>query len=143
MVWVFCTRESFRNFIYTVDSNLDIVINPAAWVLFWVCWSVTFALMCVLMCCLRVARKVPTNYILLGIFTLCESYLVSFISAFYDPTIVVLAAFLTATLTFVLTLYACTTKSDFTTMGGLLFILGWGLFTFGFLLILMWTGNPL
>mmetsp|Transcript_36843 Transcript_36843/g.33078 ORF Transcript_36843/g.33078 Transcript_36843/m.33078 type:complete len:160 (+) Transcript_36843:163-642(+) len=89
--------------------------------------------MCTLFCCIKNARTVPTNYILLGIFTLCESYLVAWLASFYSPTDVILAAALTVSLTFVLTVYACTTKTDFTLYGGILFILGWALFAFGFL----------
>lgn len=66
-------------------------------------------------------------------FTLCESYLVGWIAAFYDPVTVILAAALTASITFVLTVYACTTKTDFTIYGGILWILGWALFAFGIL----------
>ena len=78
-------------------------------------------------CFRKLARSVPTNYILLTIFTLAESYMVSFIASFYDPNIVLLAASLTAAIVTGLTLYAIFTKTDFTTMGGILTVLLIGL----------------
>lgn len=62
------------------------------------------------------------NYILLLIFTLSECYLVSFITGLTDPTTVLIAGGLTAAVTISLTIYAFTTKTDFTTCGGFLFV---------------------
>lgn len=93
----------------------------------------------VLVCSRDQARKVPNNYILLGTFTVCEAYLVSFICGMSNPKIVFLAALFTLAIFFALTLYACTTKSDFTTMGGTLAVIGMGLFVFG--LFLMFTNS--
>jgi len=59
----------------------------------------------------------------LAVFTLCESYAVSYICAFYDVDIVFQAVFLTAGVTLGLTVYAMTTKKDFTVSGGGLFML--------------------
>jgi FtsH-binding integral membrane protein len=105
------------------------------------CMVVTFITMIMITCCTSMARKVPTNYILLGIFTACESYLVSMITAFYSPTDVLLAAILTFTVTVVLTIYACTTKTDITVCGGLLWVLGWGFFAICFLLAFVNWGS--
>ena len=52
--------------------------------------------------------------ILLGIFTLAESYLVSSVCAIYTPESVLQAAVVTAAATCGLTWYAWTTKNDFT-----------------------------
>eukprot|EP01017_Pseudomicrothorax_dubius_P034002 TRINITY_DN460_c0_g1_i1.p1 TRINITY_DN460_c0_g1~~TRINITY_DN460_c0_g1_i1.p1 ORF type:complete len:284 (+),score=86.94 TRINITY_DN460_c0_g1_i1:125-976(+) len=73
-------------------------------------------------CYKDLARSYPTNYILLLIFTVAEAYGVSFVCSFYEPKVVLIAAALTAAATFALTLYACTTKTDFTYLGGLLFV---------------------
>ena len=70
------------------------------------------------------ARQVPTNYILLGIFTLSESYIVSFICGLTNPEVVLVAAIMTLGITCSLTYYALTTKSDFTMAGATLFIVG-------------------
>lgn len=75
----------------------------------------------------------------MGIFTLCEGYIVSFICGMTNPKIVFLAALFTLAIFFSLTLYACTTKSDFTMMGGALAVFGMGLFVFG--IFLMFTNN--
>jgi hypothetical protein len=69
-------------------------------------------------------RKVPTNYCLLFGFTFCESYLVSVICGMSNPRLVLMATFMTLGITLALTLYACTTSSDFTMMGGSLWIFG-------------------
>ena len=69
------------------------------------------------------ARKVPQNYILLFIFTLCEGYTLSFVG-FYDKGIILAATILTLAITIGLTVYAFTTDTDVTMQGGLFFILG-------------------
>ena len=52
------------------------------------------------------------------IFTFSESYLVSFTCINSDPTFVLIAAIMTLGITFSITVYALTTKSDFTIYGG-------------------------
>ena len=74
------------------------------------------------------ARKAPQNYTLLFLFTITESYLVTCTTSFYDPQTILIAAILTASITIALTIYACTTKTDFTICGGLFFVLGMVLF---------------
>lgn len=69
-------------------------------------------------CYKSVARSVPTNYILLFIFTACETYLVMGVTTFYDPQLVMAAAILTAVTVGALAVYAVTTKEDFTYCGG-------------------------
>ena len=73
-----------------------------------------FVIQCCLLCCMKVARKSPSNYILLTVFTLCWTYLVGFICATYDASIVLTAALMTAVLTVTLSAYAMFTKNDFT-----------------------------
>jgi len=51
------------------------------------------------------------------------------------PRLVLIAALSTLGMTLALTLYAFTTKRDFTMMGGTLFILACGLFIFGILVM--------
>lgn len=96
---------------------------------------------CILLICFRsLARSVPTNYLLLGLFTLCEAYMVGFICGLSDPETVIMAAFMTLTVTIALTIYAYNTESDFTMMGGLLFVFGAIMFLFGIFMI--FTDNP-
>ena len=78
------------------------------------CMVLGFCIQCAILCCRNVARTSPTNYIMLGIFTLCWTFLIGFICASYDAAIVVASALMTAVITITLTIYAFTTKSDFT-----------------------------
>ena len=83
-----------------------------------------------LICCRKMARKVPVNYILLLIFTLCESYLVANICSYYaisQPGIVIMSGLGTALITLACTLYAFFTKTDFTMMGGMIWLLAMSL----------------
>lgn len=94
-------------------------------------------LMCCLLCCKENARRAPKNYILLSFFTLCEGYVVSVIccSVATDYSngsirlfiilvdLIIIALSMTVIMTMGLTLYACTTKDDFTICTGLLWSL--------------------
>lgn len=71
-------------------------------------------------CYRSVARTVPINYILLGIFTACMTYMLAAMVVYYEPHIVFAAAVLTAGMVCALALYALTTKTDFTTCGAFL-----------------------
>lgn len=82
----------------------------------------TFIIIIVLGCFPSVSRKVPINYILLFAFTLGEAYIISYVCSKSDPPTVLLAAGLTLGIVVVLTLYAAFTKSDFTFLGGFLFV---------------------
>jgi len=84
---------------------------------------VTIFIECALICCSHLARKVPTNYILLSIFTLFEAFIFAFICAFYTAESCIEAAGMTAGVTVALTLYAMFTKTDFTVCGQLMSIL--------------------
>jgi FtsH-binding integral membrane protein len=91
-------------------------------VLFWICLVLAIAILIPLVCFQSIARKTPTNYILLGAFTFCEVYMIATCCSFYNPKVVIAAVSLTAAISIGLTIYACTTKTDFTWMGGLLFV---------------------
>ena len=82
---------------------------------------VSICLIYALGCYKSVARSVPLNYILLTIFTLCESLMVACISSRYDSATVMIAAAVTAAATVGLTIYAFKTETDFTILGGVLF----------------------
>jgi len=89
-----------------------------------------------IICCRGVARTVPYNYIALTIFTLAETYLMTMVASRYSPDLVLAAMFMTAAITLGITVYACTTKSDFTICGGAIFMFGFGLFMFGLFAII-------
>ena len=88
--------------------------------LMWISIVGMFAIIIGLSCFADIARKFPHNYLFLGLFTLCCSYLVGIITSIHDTKIVALAAGITMIITFSLTLFACQTKYDFTGMGGAL-----------------------
>ncbi|CAI2372901.1 unnamed protein product [Moneuplotes crassus] len=99
--------------------------------LYFVCVAGTVAIMCALMCIQKAARNFPVNYILLGIFTLLESYVVATIASMYEPQSVFLAACYAVGLFTILTIYACSTKGDIGCMGPLIWVsMGLGLLTF-------------
>lgn len=85
-----------------------------------VCAVISIISLYALGCFRKLARNVPWNYILLFVFTITESYIVSYIASKYSTSTVLIAAGLTTAMVVGLTLYAIYTKKDFTIMGGLL-----------------------
>lgn len=57
--------------------------------------------------------------------------MIGYICQSYDAKTVISAAFMTACVTIGITVYAWTTKTDFTMMGGTLFVLGFALIGVG------------
>jgi len=84
-------------------------------------------------CCTQLARTVPYNYMFLLLVTVCEAVIVGFVSAMYTAQSVLMAVALTAGIFFGLTVYAMTTKTDFTGMGGYLTAAVMGMFMTSFL----------
>jgi FtsH-binding integral membrane protein len=89
----------------------------------WLCFFFSLAAEITLFCFKNVARRVPNNYIILGVFTFCFSIVVaascSLVYEFYEngPELVLASAFLTLATTIGLTFYAYTTERDFTIYG--------------------------
>jgi hypothetical protein len=102
------------------STFMPILANQGVASLVLVTYCVSF---CALACCGQ-DKKVPINYILLAVFTFCVSYIVALTCVKYTVTSVVQAATLTAGVSIALTVYAATTKTDFTIFGPLLFIFG-------------------
>lgn len=88
----------------------------------YVCIGIYTICVYALACYQAVARSVPINYIVLFILTLAMSYIVATIASVYQPETVLVAAGLTVAMVLGLTIYAFTTKSDFTTCGGVLIV---------------------
>jgi len=100
------------------------------------------ALICGITCCGQERmRNYPTNYILLSAFTATEGFLVGVICSVYTINSVLFAVIATGFLVGGLSLFAITTKSDFTGMGVYLFAAMLVLFIFGF--FLMFFPSPL
>lgn len=109
-VFVGCVSSAFQAFV---------VNNP--WVLL---LALLFSIgsLLSLACFSNVVNRVPANYILLGIFTFCEGYIVACICGIYDPVSVLIAAVMTLGMTLALTSYAITTKNDFSTQTGVMLV---------------------
>lgn len=71
-------------------------------------------------CCRDLARTFPGNYLLLFTFTAFEGVMVGCISAMYTWQSVMVAACMTMAIFFVMTIFACTTDTDFTGFGGVM-----------------------
>jgi FtsH-binding integral membrane protein len=110
-------------------------------------WLFFFAMMgtavipLIIFCYDDITRKTPDNYIFLGLFTISESYLVSFICIFTSPKIVLMAMLMTFALVLALTVYAIKTKTDFTLKSSALFLFGIGALLFS--LFAIFTSNKL
>ena len=74
-----------------------------------------------LVCSKNLTKTVPTNYILLTIFTVSESFTILMFCIQYQPESIVIAVFLTTGLVVGLSFYACYTNTNFTYLGGVLF----------------------
>jgi protein lifeguard len=106
--------------LFTMDSVKTYVQDPNNVYLVYLAYIGLFGTMIGLVCCDSVARKYPTNYFVLGLMTIFESYLLGIITSYYDTHIVFWAEIITISVTISLTLYALQTKYDFTTMGSML-----------------------
>lgn len=78
-------------------------------------------------------QETPTNYILLGIFTLMEAYAIGVIVTLYEVSSVLEAFVLTLAVTAGLTVFTFQTKRDFTVHYGCLFSFLWILILAGFI----------
>jgi len=83
---------------------------------------ITFGTLIALACCENLRRKSPTNFILLFVFTIAESFLLGVTVSRYYPFQVLIALGLTTLICFALTIFALQTKVDFTVMGGFLMV---------------------
>ena len=97
--------------------NQFILSNPS---MFYLCFAGVLLTEISILCCQSVGQKVPLNYIILLIFTLCFSYLMAYIAIEYEPLSVLICSVLTLGIVFGLTLYAIFTKNDITMCGGTL-----------------------
>ncbi|KAK4876833.1 hypothetical protein RN001_009339 [Aquatica leii] len=116
-------------------------VRTNTWLIF-VAFAVVFVAMIALACCGEVRRKSPANYILLGLFTLAESFMLAVATSQYSVPEVLMAVGITAVICLALTLFAFQTKWDFTMCGGFLFICVIVLLIFGLIASIMAaTGN--
>lgn len=112
------TMTAFAVCLAMIDQNASRDFFRRNTGLLFVALTVYIITLYALGCYRSVARAVPTNYILLTLFTGSMSYMVASITSFYEPEVVLAAAVLTAAVVVGLTIYAVTTKTDFTYCGG-------------------------
>ena len=122
-VYSLLTVQLFTTFAFGImfmfyKPAAEFIRTEAGNALVWVSMLGTFATVFGLACWIDIARKFPHNYIILCLFTLCNSYMVGFITCQYNTRVVALAAGSTMLITTSLTAFACQTRYDFTAMGG-------------------------
>ena len=144
---ILCAQFVFTS-IYcglTMTLSVDTIVSLYQPAIMYTVIGVYFASFCAIMCCF--GRVVPTNYILLGVFTLCVSYIVGIgvWAVGQDNAFIVLeAALMTAAMTLGLTIYAMTTKTDFTLCAPFLMVIALTSMMFFILsLIFGWYMNTL
>lgn len=116
--------------LFTLSSDVKqfVKTTPA---LFYVALVGTLVCMIALSCCGNLRRRTPHNYIFLGIFTICEGFLLGTAAASFTQSEILIAVGVTAVVTLSLTLFAFQTKFDFT---------GCGMFVFVSLIVLLLFG---
>lgn len=107
--------------IFVAMTNADIIwwMLRNEW-LFYVSIAISFVIMCGMMCFVNYFRVVPFNYILLLVYTISHSYMISAIAVGYDQDAVIAAAISTFGMFIALTAYACFSRKDITKLGGAL-----------------------
>jgi len=103
--------------------------------LLWLTLALGFGFLCILTCCPDIGRAYPSNYFLLGAFTLTEGILIGVITAMHQTSAVLLAVCVTLALVAGLTYYSVKTKSDWTGSGPYLFVALLCLLILGFTLL--------
>ena len=122
--------------IPAIKKNILTNIHLAGNIL--ICSSISFLfLFLILACCRNLSRTVPYNFIFLFAITLCEALSCSIVSACYSFEIVAVSLFLTIISTLTITFYACTTKTDFSYLRVILYIISIQLFMAGITSILL------
>ena len=96
----------------TIKSIKTFMINNP--ILFYIILLLTIILPIIIICFPNTMNKVPLNYIILLLFTLSESYLISFICSISNGKIVLMACLMTFFMVVFLSLYAFFTDNDIT-----------------------------
>ncbi|XP_053207729.1 protein lifeguard 1-like [Panonychus citri] len=118
---------------FTLSEEVKGFALKNSWLLF-VALGFSLVSLITLACC-GVHRTFPGNLVCLGIFTLSESVMIGFTTAFRRGEIVLYAVIITAAIVLSLTLFAFQTKIDFTAFNGILFVCLMVFMLFGILAI--------
>ena len=109
-----CITATFVTLV-KLNDGLNEFMMSAGWLGFLAGITAIIIQMC-LVCCVKFSRRVPTNYILMLTFTICQSIFVAYVCSFYEPSLIFLMTVLTGAMTLVITIFACLAESDFTTI---------------------------
>jgi FtsH-binding integral membrane protein len=104
---------------------------------FYAVMALQIVCLCVIMCCHKQLRTYPQNYAFLFVFTATEGALVGLICAGYSGPSVAMAAATTMLIFGMMTVYAWTTKNDFTGAGPYLFAALFTLFSMCLVMAIM------
>lgn len=123
---VFTMHVGVRQWV--ISSGLPLILGTAV---------VAVALLIALLCVPSINQRYPLNYILLGIFTLCESVGIggacAAVATRVGPDVVAQALALCAVMVLGLTVFAFQTKYDFVSWAGAMFFVFLGAAAFGLL----------
>lgn len=106
-----------------VDPIKNFVSGPNGNFLFYLAWGLSFVIILAISCSESLRRKWPGNMILLGLFTICEAFLIGMITSFFGTAVVLIAFLVTACAVIGITIFSCQTKYDITGKGTYLFVL--------------------
>ncbi|CAL8132934.1 unnamed protein product, partial [Orchesella dallaii] len=124
MVQLLVTFGFIALFVLNEDVKRWSGTNP---VVFYAAFGITFVYINATSCCKNISvglrRKTPGNYICLAIFTIAEGFILGTYSSIYKADAVLLAIGITVVVCLALTIFSFQTKWDFTTMGGVLFVI--------------------
>ncbi|XP_059909839.1 protein lifeguard 1 [Gadus macrocephalus] len=95
--------------------------------------AVVLVMIFVFSCCVGIRRRVPLNFIALGLFTIAEGMMLGSLTVYYAAEAVLWAMGATALVSFSLSVFAMQSKWDFTAARGSLWAFGWTLVSFGLL----------
>jgi FtsH-binding integral membrane protein len=95
---------------------------PRRWIvehmpLFYGVMALQIVFLCSIVCCQKALRTFPQNYMFLFGFTATEGVVIGLVCAGYTGASVAMAALITVSIFAMMTVYAWTTKSDFTGFG--------------------------
>ena len=102
---------------FRFNKNIQFWIFTNIW-LYYLCMAIVIIISFSILCFYKYFQKYPSNYIILGIYTVCHSYLVASICTLYNEESVLISFGCTLGMFIALTFYACVTKTDFTILGG-------------------------
>jgi len=84
--------------------------------LYYVSSIITIVMLLSLLCFYKILKRVPINYIFLIVFTIAKSYSVASLTCHFEPASILYAAILTSIMGLSLSLFACFTKADLTSI---------------------------